>query len=121
MSKHKHTQPHPKQQMPAPRSKRGIHRRALVVGGIAGALGGWYLLMRPESEARGRSFSVLGGETKPVLDPLRFRERNIREAYLAASRYPEVMDSLHCYCNCDRPPFNHRSLLSCFTDYHGAG
>jgi hypothetical protein len=40
---------------------------------------------------------------------------------LAAARHPDVLDQLYCYCHCDRPPFLHKSLLSCFTDRHGAG
>ncbi len=69
---------------------------------------------------KGRSFYVQGGETRPLLDPSLFRGRT-REAYAAAKKYPEVLDQVFCYCTCDEPPFNHKSLLSCFTDKHGAG
>jgi len=31
-----------------------------------------------------------------------------------------VMDQVFCYCGCDKSPFNHKSLLSCFTDSHGS-
>ncbi|MCK5552799.1 MAG: hypothetical protein KAJ09_06615, partial [Deltaproteobacteria bacterium] len=64
---------------------------------------------------RGKSFSVQGGETRPVLPPSLFRGM-ARTAYAAAKKYPEVMDQVFCYCTCDEPPFNHKSLLSCFTD-----
>ena len=112
---------HKHEPVPATPRKRGLHRRTLLAAGVVGALGGGYLLFRPASGSEGRSFSVKGGERRPVLDPLRFPDRNARQAYLAAQRHPQVLDSLYCYCRCDRPPFLHKSLLSCFTDNHGAG
>lgn len=69
---------------------------------------------------KGKSFSVQGGETRPVLNPSLFKGM-AREAYAAAEKYPEVMDQVYCYCKCDEPPFNHKSLLSCFVDNHGKG
>jgi len=69
---------------------------------------------------KGKSFSVRGGETRPVLDPSLFTGM-ARAAYAAAKEYPEVMDQVFCYCKCDEPPFEHKSLLSCFTDNHGKG
>jgi hypothetical protein len=69
---------------------------------------------------KGKSFYVKGGETRPVLSPSLFVGR-AREAYAAAKQYPEVMDQVFCYCTCDEPPTYHKSLLSCFTDNHGAG
>ena len=108
-------------QPPASRGARRMHRRTLLAAGVLGALGGAYLWYGQASARRGRSFQVQGGERKPVLDPLQFPDRGARLAYLAAQRQPEVLDQVHCYCNCDRPPFFHKSLLSCFTDRHGAG
>ncbi len=113
MSKAKHP--------PASRGSRRLHRRTLLAAGVLGALGGAYLLYGQASGRRGRSFEVQGGEHKPVLDALQFPDRNARQAYLAAQRHPELLDQVHCYCGCDRPPFFHKSLLSCFTDLHGAG
>jgi hypothetical protein len=69
---------------------------------------------------KGKSFSVQGGETRPVLDPSLFTGK-AREAYAAAKKYPDVMDQVFCYCKCEEPPVNHKSLLSCFTDNHGKG
>jgi hypothetical protein len=69
---------------------------------------------------KGRSFYVQGGETRPILDPSMFSGRT-KAAYAAAKKYPEVLDQVFCYCTCDQPPVNHKSLLSCFTDNHGAG
>lgn len=69
---------------------------------------------------KGKSFSVRGGETRPVLDPSLFPGM-AGAAYAAAKKYPEVMDQVFCYCKCDEPPFKHKSLLSCFTGNHGKG
>ncbi|NOZ26249.1 MAG: hypothetical protein GXO94_09200 [Nitrospirae bacterium] len=68
----------------------------------------------------GRSFHVNGGETRPVVDPSMFTGLT-RAAYAAARNYPEVLDQVYCYCDCSEPPFYHKSLLSCFTEDHGAG
>ncbi len=66
-----------------------------------------------------RSFLVKGGETRPIMDPDQFTGMT-KEAYAAAKEAPEILDKIYCYCYCDDPPFNHKSLLSCFVDYHGA-
>ncbi len=68
----------------------------------------------------GKSFNLTGKETKPVLDPAMFTGQ-VRAAYAAAKKYPEMMNEVFCYCYCDQPPFDHNTLLSCFTDKHGAG
>jgi hypothetical protein len=119
MSKHKH--PKSRTAHTAPVSRHGWQRRTLLAAGVVGALGGGYLLLAPGAGGRGRSFQVQGGERKPVLDPLQFPTARVRQAYAAAARRPEVLDQVYCYCKCDQPPFFHKSLLSCFTDNHGAG
>jgi hypothetical protein len=98
----------------------------LLVGGmiilvaiIFFALRGHIPLIGPGGK-KGKSFSVQGGETRPVLDPSLFTGM-ARAAYAAAKKYPDVMDQVFCYCKCDEPPFSHKSLLSCFTDNHGKG
>lgn len=68
----------------------------------------------------GKSFNLTAKETKPVLDPAMFTGQT-RLAYAAAKKYPDLMNEVYCYCYCDQPPFKHASLLSCFTDRHGAG
>ncbi|HHN63898.1 MAG TPA: hypothetical protein ENK09_00860 [Nitrospirae bacterium] len=73
-----------------------------------------------KSEGKTKSFYVKGGETRPTLEPSLFTGMT-RAAYAAAREYPQVLDQVYCYCNCDQPPFNHVSLLSCFVDNHGAG
>ncbi len=69
---------------------------------------------------KGKSFSVHGGETRSVLEPSLFTGQ-ARAAYAAAKKYPEVLNQVFCYCFCDAEPFNHKTLLSCFTERHGAG
>ena len=68
----------------------------------------------------GKSFQLKGKETRPVLDPAMFTGQT-RAAYAAAQKYPEIMNEVFCYCYCDQPPFHHSTLLSCFTEKHGAG
>ena len=66
------------------------------------------------------SFKLKSKETKPVLNPAMFTGQ-VRAAYAAAKKYPELMNEAFCYCYCENPPFKHHTLLSCFTDKHGAG
>ena len=68
----------------------------------------------------GKSFQLKGKETKPVLNPAMFTGQ-VRAAYAAAKKYPDQMNEVFCYCYCDQPPFKHHTLLSCFTEKHGAG
>ncbi len=72
-----------------------------------------------EAEA-GKSFNLKGKETRPLLDPALFTGQT-RRAYEVAHNYSEYLDEVFCYCYCDRDPFNHFTLLSCFADRHGAG
>jgi len=58
-------------------------------------------------------------EKKPVVPPARFVGQTA-VAYNIAQAFPDVLDQLYCYCGCDRS-LGHKSLLSCFTDDHGAG
>ncbi len=93
---------------------------AVIFGGIILAL--LFAGVDPFSKPQGKtkSFYVKGGETRPVLDPAQFTGMT-RAAYAAAKRYPQILDQVYCYCECDQPPFNHVSLLSCFVETHGAG
>lgn len=73
-----------------------------------------------ESGDTGKSFNLPGKESRPVLDPAMFTGQT-RMAYAAAQKYPEIMNEVYCYCYCNEPPFHHKTLLSCFTEQHGAG
>lgn len=70
----------------------------------------------PERPIRKLVFDLI--ETRPVLSPALFRGR-IALAYQYAAEIPEVMDNQFCYCYC-RQQFNHKTLLTCFTENHGA-
>jgi len=41
------------------------------------------------------------------------------DAYAAARSAPQVLDGVHCYCECAKH-FGHRSLLTCFESDHGS-
>ena len=61
--------------------------------------------------------TLRGGETRATLSPAYFTGSSAK-AYLAAREIPEVLDSLHCYCECKKH-LGHKSLLTCFVDQHG--
>ena len=55
----------------------------------------------------------------PVLDPSSFPDnRAAFVAYRLASRIPETLYQIPCYCGCDQSR-GHESLLDCFTGNHG--
>jgi hypothetical protein len=66
-------------------------------------------------------------ERRPTLDPALFADTKIYEpdvkpAYEIARKYPALVDRLHCFCECQESPnFQHKTLLTCFTDSHAAG
>lgn len=60
--------------------------------------------------------SIRGGETRATLSPASFTGPAAR-AYRVAREIPEVIDSLHCYCECKKN-FGHKSLLTCYVDRH---
>ncbi len=92
----------------------------IVIAVVIAAAGIVAFSMDRGVEAKGKSFYVKGGETRPVLDPSLFTGMT-RAAYAAAKKYPQILDKVYCYCYCDEPPFYHKSLLSCFVTDHGAG
>ena len=69
--------------------------------------------------ARPSSSRYVRREKKPPLSPARYVGQTAR-AYQIAREIPDVLDQLYCYCECDKH-LGHKSLLSCFTDDHGAG
>jgi hypothetical protein len=59
-------------------------------------------------------------ETRPLLPPDMWRGR-AAEAYRLAAEIPQVVDAQYCYCDCSKNPrFKHKTLLTCYTDDHGA-
>ena len=61
--------------------------------------------------------SLRGGENRPTLAPQYFTGKTA-QAYQAAREIPEILDSLHCYCECKKH-HGHKSLLTCFVTTHG--
>jgi len=60
-------------------------------------------------------------ETRPVVDPDTYRIPYISETYKIAAENREALDKQFCYCYCAlNEKFRHKSLLTCFTDGHGA-
>jgi hypothetical protein len=65
--------------------------------------------------------SLRRGETRATLDPAKFSDPKIRQAYQVAKDIPWVLDSIYCFCYCEESPvFRHKSLLSCYVDNHAA-
>lgn len=60
--------------------------------------------------------SLRGGETRATLSPSSFTGP-AAIAYQIAQEIPEVLDSLYCYCDCEKH-FDHKSLLTCYVDEH---
>lgn len=87
---------------------------------LAGGLGGGYLLstyISGENELNVKDASELrGGETRPTLSSMKFTGK-VASAYEVAKEIPEILDSLHCYCDCKKH-FGHKSLLTCYVDEH---
>jgi hypothetical protein len=65
--------------------------------------------------------SLRKGETRETLSPSLFADPFVARMYQAAKDIPQVFDSVKCYCFCEREPFKHVSLLSCFVDRHAEG
>ncbi len=62
--------------------------------------------------------SLRGGETGVTLPPGDFTGE-VAMAYEAAKEIPDVLDSLYCYCDCEKH-MGHKSLLTCYTTEHAA-
>jgi len=64
-------------------------------------------------------------EKGKVLDPEQFGqgyEPEVRLAYTAARKYPDLIDRIHCFCECkESTREHHKTLLTCFTNLHAAG
>jgi len=99
----------------------------------------WCLALLPPLAALGTSNKGASAKTSPkaaaqcpaclekgaVLDPEQFAhgyEPDVRLAYAAAKKYPDVIDRIHCFCECkESTREHHKTLLTCFTNLHAAG
>jgi hypothetical protein len=74
---------------------------------------------KPDESPKGSlSHGFKGGEVRQTLPPSNFTGETAL-AYQAALEIPEVLDSLYCYCDCEKHS-GHKSLLSCYVDEHAA-
>jgi hypothetical protein len=76
-----------------------------------------------DSSSKGKVCSACK-ETKPVLSPADLDDafEDARPSYAAASKYPETVDKLRCFCGCEESPnLHHKNLLTCFTSLHATG
>ena len=113
--------PHPSRQAGEP-----IDRRRFVLGALAALAAGGsaprgLLAMagrgpKPHPEPR----AGITGDRVLRPDQLEKKRRDAVRAYDIAREIPEVLDGLHCYCECDES-MGHRSLLSCFESQQAAG
>jgi hypothetical protein len=55
-----------------------------------------------------------------VLPANHFKKASVGKSYDMAREIPEVLDGLHCYCECSES-MGHRSLLSCFESEQPSG
>jgi len=55
--------------------------------------------------------------TRPITLPPESFTGEIRQAYQAARDYPEVLETVSCYCGCYGD--GHRNNLDCYKDNHG--
>lgn len=66
-------------------------------------------------------------ERAPILDSKLFTDRSRYEpevvpAYEVARKFPQTLDRLHCFCECQESmTHRHKTLLTCFTTDHAAG
>lgn len=92
------------------------YRHYILMGGAA------LLLLMALSSCQGAgdkamtAESIRGRETRETMSPLYFTGA-VRDAYQIAKEIPDVLDGLHCYCECKKN-FGHKSLLTCYVDEH---
>ena len=91
-----------------------------IIAGVAGAAAAGLLVT---TRAGGR---VVHPEPRPGVTAERvlpastvLNTPGAAEAYAAARQAPQVLDGVHCYCECAKH-LGHRSLLTCFETDHGA-
>lgn len=59
------------------------------------------------------------GPLPDTLDPAQFLDAQTRNIYTLAAKVKPILYQQPCYCGCDKE-VGHKSLLDCFTDFHGA-
>jgi Protein of unknown function with PCYCGC motif len=59
------------------------------------------------------------GPLADTLDPAQFSDAETQNIYTLAAKIKPILYQQPCYCRCDKE-VGHKSLLDCFSDYHGA-
>jgi hypothetical protein len=59
------------------------------------------------------------GPLPDTLDPAQFSDAETQNIYTLAAKIKPILYQQPCYCRCDKE-VGHKSLLDCFSDYHGA-
>jgi hypothetical protein len=59
------------------------------------------------------------GPLPDTLDPAQFSDAETQNIYALAAKIKPILYQQPCYCRCDKE-VGHKSLLDCFSDYHGA-
>lgn len=122
MSKRKHKKNKGQSVRNSNESGRGFNRRGMLwMAFTAGVVVAGGVAYKFWNAGPGKSFLVKGGETGKILNPARFPDPKVRYTYALAEQHRDLFDKLYCYCLCDREPFDHRSLLSCYVSTHAAG
>ena len=82
---------------------------------------------KPAPAAAAKNSCATCSERAPILDPKLFADRSryepeVAPAYEVARKYPQTLDRLHCFCECQESmTHRHKTLLTCFTTDHAAG
>jgi uncharacterized protein with PCYCGC motif len=100
--------------------RSGLRWGGLLVA-VALIVGAWMYANNPSRSSNPQpkhGSAYVRRETKATLSPALFVGQT-EKAYQIAQEMPDVIDSLYCYCECDKHS-GHRSLLSCYTDNHAA-
>jgi len=63
---------------------------------------------------------VLDKKHKPLPDYVLNSTEKVQETYIMASKYPQVLASVPCYCGCYKEQ-GHESNLDCYVDKLGPG
>ena len=94
---------------------------ALAAAAILGSIGARVAsaATRLRSSAHPEPRPGITGER--ILAPADLKTDKAKKLYDQAREIPEVLDGIHCYCECHDDPMNHRSLLSCFESDQAAG
>ncbi|MBI5599356.1 MAG: hypothetical protein HY890_06425 [Deltaproteobacteria bacterium] len=62
--------------------------------------------------------TLRGWETRETMSPGYFTGK-VARTYEIAMEIPEILDSLHCYCECKKH-LGHKSLLTCYVNAHAS-